>query len=239
MADAFLRVMSGPRRGSSVPLREDRPLLIGRVRGDLLLEDALVSGAHCRIVHRQGRYVIQDLGSTNGTLVDGRRVQDHVLRPGSEISVGNTRLMVFGQEEQARTPTGEDSTDRGAAWLLEAEVRSADDDADLPEIGQGLQLPKGFRGSITVIAGPDQGQRYPMGQGTLTIGRKQGEIPLADVEISRRHAYLEVFGRDVVFLRDADSTNGTYHNGVRARFARVVPGDTIGCGKSMLRFEVR
>lgn len=234
----FLRVVTGARQGLSVPLQPDQPLLIGRSRGDLVLDDPLVSGAHCRIVTRNGRFVLQDLGSTNGTTVDGRMVQDTVLRAGAEIVVGNTRLLVFAAGEEEAQEPAESSAD--IAWLLDDELVALEDlpslkPADL--IGQGLRLPPGLGASIAVVAGPDAGQTWRLSRGTVTIGRRQGEVPLEDGEVSRRHAFIEIFSADMIFLRDVSSTNGTYHNGRRIQVSRLRSGDTIGCGKSVMRFS--
>jgi pSer/pThr/pTyr-binding forkhead associated (FHA) protein len=63
-------------------------------------------------------------------------------------------------------------------------------------------------------------------------------VPLSDGEVSRRHAVIEVFGRDMVYLRDLGSTNGTYHNGRRVAVSRLRAGDTIGTGKTVLKLHV-
>ena len=76
----------GIQRGLLLEVEVDR----GRKRGDLLLDDPLVSSTHAQILPRDDAWVIQDLGSTNGTLVDGRLVREVVLRPGAEIAIGNT-----------------------------------------------------------------------------------------------------------------------------------------------------
>lgn len=229
MAKAFLRVVSGARQGLSVPLREEQPLVIGRVRGDVRLDDALISSAHCRIVFRNGHFVLQDLGSTNGTTVDGRRIQDVVLRPGSEIVLGNTKLLVFGAEED-EVP-GDDRD--GVAWLLDAEKLELPPEAEA--LSQALQLPPGLAPRLRVLAGPDKGHDFEIPSGTVSIGRGQGEVPLSDPEVSRRHVFLEAFGGSMIFLRDLGSTNGTYHNGRRVQVSRVRVGDTIGCGKTVMR----
>lgn len=230
MARAFLRVVSGAKQGLSIPLREDQALLVGRVRGDVRLDDPLVSQAHCRVVYRNGHFVLQDLGSTNGTVVDGRRIQDVVLRPGSEILVGSTRLLVFGAEEEV-APAVEDERDV-VAWLLDDE--KADD--TLPMLAPGLALAERFDARLRALAGPDKGREFPVTHGTAGVGRGLGEIPLSDPEISRRHAVVEVYGPSSVFLRDLGSTNGTYHNGRRIQVSRLRPGDTVGCGKTVMKF---
>lgn len=230
MAKAFLRVVSGPKMGHSIPLRDDQPLLIGRVRGDLRLEDPLVSGAHCRVSYRNGHYVVQDLGSTNGTIVDGRRIQDAVLRPGSEMVIGGTRLLVFGAEEEATGP--EPEARDAVAWLLDDDRPEADLVDELPA---DLLPTTALALNLRVLAGPDKGRDYPLVEGSCSLGRGTGTVPLSDPEVSRRHALVEVYGPSTIFLRDLGSTNGTYHNGRKVSVSRLRPGDTLGCGKSVMK----
>ncbi|MDW8247535.1 MAG: FHA domain-containing protein, partial [Sandaracinaceae bacterium] len=59
--------------------------------------DLGVSKEHCHIVLINGRYVLRDLGSLNGTYVNGERVQERVLEPGDEIVVGSTRILFDGE----------------------------------------------------------------------------------------------------------------------------------------------
>jgi pSer/pThr/pTyr-binding forkhead associated (FHA) protein len=83
-----------------VSLVLDRPVLtIGRgARSDLVLVDSRVSRGHARIRRDRGGTILQDLGSTNGTFLNGQRVRgSHPLRPGDVIRVGRTEL-VFGEQ---------------------------------------------------------------------------------------------------------------------------------------------
>ncbi len=212
-----------------MPLREDESLVIGRVRGDLRLDDPLISGAHCRVVFRNGRYVLQDLGSTNGTMVDGRPVQDVVLRPGAEVVVGNTRLLVFDAESE----TDEEGPGDAVAWLLDEEDPA--DDVPPPAMSSVLRPVEGLALGLRVLAGADRNVTFPLTAGTSTVGRSQGEVPLVDAEVSRKHAVVEIFGRSMVFVRDLGSTNGTYHNGRRVQVSQLSLRDTVGCGKSVMR----
>ena len=95
MADAFIKILGGPRQGLNVPLSLTEPLIVGRKRGDLILNDPLASGKHAKIYPRDNGWFIQDLNSTNGTLVDGRLIREAALRPGVEITIGNTRMALF------------------------------------------------------------------------------------------------------------------------------------------------
>jgi FHA domain len=72
-----------------------RELLVGRHQAcDVVLEDLAVSRRHARLVHRDGTWVIQDLASRNGTLVNGVRVGRTELRPGDRLLLGDTRLLI-------------------------------------------------------------------------------------------------------------------------------------------------
>ncbi len=66
---------------------------IGRSRdNDVHLADERASRRHARIEREQGAFVIVDLGSANGTFVNGRRIARQVLRDGDEIQIGDSRL---------------------------------------------------------------------------------------------------------------------------------------------------
>lgn len=70
-------------------------MLIGRHHGcDVLLGDLSVSRRHARLFFRDGRWIVQDLDSTNGTSVNGSRVGRCELRPGDDISLGNEHLTI-------------------------------------------------------------------------------------------------------------------------------------------------
>ncbi len=74
------------------------PLAIGRdPENDIVLSDRRVSRRHAEIKLRLGRYTLYDLQSTNGTLVNGRRVAEVVLSDGDRIAIGGTE-MVFSAE---------------------------------------------------------------------------------------------------------------------------------------------
>ncbi len=246
MGSAFLQIVAGARQGLNVPLEATAPLVIGRKRGDLILDDPLVSSSHARIVEKDGKWHLQDLGSTNGTLVDGRLVRDVVLRPGAEIGIGGSKLVLYIGED----PAGEDDShgeyvgfsQLDIAWLLDEELvevpQGGDERTPADVIGQDLRLPPGLNASVEVVAGQDVGEIFKFMRGNIGIGRRQGEVPLTDVEVSRHHAVIEVFGREMIFLRDLGSTNGTYHNGRRVGVAKLSDGDTIGTGKTVMKLRV-
>jgi predicted component of type VI protein secretion system len=97
MAALFQFVMrSGPTPGAVYPLEGDQ-LIIGRdaVNG-VAINDAEVSRKHARMTFQGGKYVLEDLGSTNGTFVNGQRlVSSTVLKPGDVVSFGEQIVLMY------------------------------------------------------------------------------------------------------------------------------------------------
>ncbi|MBM3799273.1 MAG: FHA domain-containing protein [Actinobacteria bacterium] len=87
-----LRVVAPKRhKGQQIEIGSD-PLVIGRSENtDLsVADDSFLSNVHARIWIANGAAVVEDLGSTNGTLVNGNRISDVVaLRPGDRVQMGS------------------------------------------------------------------------------------------------------------------------------------------------------
>jgi pSer/pThr/pTyr-binding forkhead associated (FHA) protein len=71
---------------------------IGRTaRADFIVDAALVSRLHCRVSARPGEpLVVEDLGSTNGVLVNGKRVKRGTLDAGDRLTIGRVEFSVSG-----------------------------------------------------------------------------------------------------------------------------------------------
>jgi len=96
-AYSFQLVMqTGPNPGRVYELQQEE-VYIGRdVNNDVVINDAEVSRKHARLILRSGGYVLEDIGSTNGTFVNGERLMGpHMLRPGETITLGEKVRMAF------------------------------------------------------------------------------------------------------------------------------------------------
>ena len=92
---ASLRVTSGPLAGTTVEVKED--LVIGRVDAGLTIDDAEISRRHAIVRRVGGALEIEDLGSSNGTYVDGQRIANPtLLGGGTKLTLGTTELVVQG-----------------------------------------------------------------------------------------------------------------------------------------------
>lgn len=89
-----LSVTRGPGMGLVYEVKASAPTSLGRAKvNDIVLnEDVAVSSEHCRIRPEDGKFVLHDLKSTNGTFVNERRVTRQPLAEGDTIQVGETYL---------------------------------------------------------------------------------------------------------------------------------------------------
>ncbi len=81
---------SAPEKRFELPL----PCTIGRKEGDIILRDRIVSARHAIIREANGKLMIEDLDSTNGSYVNGVEIKAKELFEGEVITIGDTRLRV-------------------------------------------------------------------------------------------------------------------------------------------------
>ncbi|HEV8323201.1 MAG TPA: GGDEF domain-containing protein [Myxococcota bacterium] len=93
---ALLVVLSGPAIGHTYTVGPE-PVLLGRGEGcEVLIPDPGISRQHARVELRADKFFVVDLGSTNGTLVDGVRIKDaEPLREGNRIQLGSRSIIKF------------------------------------------------------------------------------------------------------------------------------------------------
>lgn len=95
-----VRVESGFYQGLEWPL-DRASTVIGRGRNaDLVLSEATISRAHALLGFKGEQPFVQDLGSTNGTLVNGTREQQATLKSGDELRMGRLVLRVIVRSEE-------------------------------------------------------------------------------------------------------------------------------------------
>jgi class 3 adenylate cyclase len=154
------------RRALYVQLRE--PVEVGRECDGILVADAQTSRRHAQLTVRGNDVLVEDLGSTNGTYLDGTRVSAPVLlRPGSVVRVGDTTLELHAETGGDRSTLSPASDGRSTIVAGSAEATGS--------VRPAMATPSGLREtSIDVIAravNNDQVrlQSVEHDQGTITI----------------------------------------------------------------------
>jgi hypothetical protein len=101
-----LRFISGKYQGGEFPIRMNREIIIGRSSDlDMVLVEDMVSRRHAKITSTDHEVYIQDLGSTNGTFVNGEKISRSRLNEGDRILVGTSIMKVVGADERSYSQT--------------------------------------------------------------------------------------------------------------------------------------
>ena len=136
----YLLITAGPGRGQTFELRGE--VHLGRSRtNSVALADGKVSRNHARLDPIRSTYVLTDLGSANGTFVNGVRISQPVrLRDGDLLQAGDTQLVFY-----SHTAVHPPQLDRAAGYLPESPVptvdpKSAPSDLSLP-LAKAVRLP--------------------------------------------------------------------------------------------------
>jgi two-component system, NtrC family, response regulator GlrR len=160
-----LRVISGPDQGTLFRARGDRLVIGVHPRADLVLTDGTVSRFHCEIAIEAERVAVRDLGSKNGTQLDGVSMEKAYARIGSRLRLGQSEVeILLGREpvsielltdRQFGAMVGDSVPMRQAFALLK---KAAESDATLlisGETGTGKELAaEAVHASSSRSAGP-------------------------------------------------------------------------------------
>ncbi len=123
-------ILQGPDKGRRFEL-PDAPALVGRDSRQLPLTDNTVSRRHCELLPAEGEWIARDMGSSNGTYINGARVVEQMkLKAGDQIRVGRT-LMVFGAQPGVSRTSGTNVTlageESGMDSAIMATIPSSED----------------------------------------------------------------------------------------------------------------
>ncbi len=95
----MLRFISGKYQGGEFPIVNDKPIIVGRSSDlDMVLVEDMVSRKHARITMQQDQIWIEDLGSTNGSFVNGEKIKRARLKEGDRVLIGTSILKVIAGE---------------------------------------------------------------------------------------------------------------------------------------------
>jgi len=100
-----LNIGTGSQAGSVIELQSNTPVSIGRSRAMLLFpDDPTMSGLHFELLCDEQKVALRNHSRTNGTYVNGQRVEESMLRSGDVIMAGATRFTLAANDEYAPSP---------------------------------------------------------------------------------------------------------------------------------------
>jgi pSer/pThr/pTyr-binding forkhead associated (FHA) protein len=179
---------------------------VGRLNADVLLSDPSVSRSHARITVQNGTVTIEDVGSTNGTFVNGQKLTPQMPVPlvnGAEITFGGTKLTLRMPGAAPAQLAVEPALDAAAPVTQTLTVTVEEEVAGAPQAEVEAEV-------VAYWCSDDGTMRIPLSPGMYTIGRRpSNHIVIPDPYVSGNHAILLV-EPDVVNIEDVGSTNGTF-----------------------------
>jgi pSer/pThr/pTyr-binding forkhead associated (FHA) protein len=204
--------------GREHPLRPGTTV-VGR-EGDLLLNDGRASRRHAQIIQTDGGVAVEDLGSTNGTKVNGQRLapgERRTLNGGDKVSFGGIEMQLSLPGQKGGNTTQVFGSNKTAAI-------SAPPAKEVPPaklVGEGMSIP--LRAGVNVF------------------GRKaESDVQISDPYVSGRHGTIEI-ADDGVYITDIGSSNGTMLNDAKLvpnMRTQVQPDDVIKLGSKEFRVEL-
>ncbi|MEU6300803.1 FHA domain-containing protein [Streptomyces erythrochromogenes] len=228
--------------GRTWTLDPSRSYSLGRdPQGDVVIDDARVSWRHATIAWNGQGWGLEDHGSTNGTYVQGARVQQTALVPGTPVHLGNAtdgpRLNLSAAaapqpavaqqhaQQAQQTPAQAYAQPQAAAYQAPQQPQQAwnqqqhqpqQPQAHLPQQQGGGAAPRQAQGGAPHYAGdrsPTTFHQLSLGH-VMRIGRAlENELVVSDLQVSRHHAEFHSMPGGRFEIRDLGSHNGTYVNG--------------------------
>lgn len=211
---------------------------IGRQDTDVLLSHPTVSRRHAQITFEESGCLLEDVGSTNGTMLNGRQLGQNEsvnLSDGDEIVFGSVRLLfkyplASGKELAAEIEDGSAQPEEPAA-----------EEQEIGEVGEVQEAePESAPAAVVARLVARTGEVYLIKEGENRIGRRpDNDIVLADPYVSGSHAVITAADGKII-ITDVGSTNGTTAAGeklVPNEPRTVSIGDEIVVGQIVLTLE--
>lgn len=229
------------RQQSRIMLPLDKAVVtLGRRQADILIDDPRASGSHAEIRLEGKKHKLLDLNSTNGTLVNQKKVKEVILSDQDIIEIGSTVLCYFADVRDFHGEAEEMThSQKRAAPSPESRVADFQEVSRVTEWSTTSKKIPLYPIRLEVIQGESSGLAQDYQKIQVTIGRIGCDFVLSDKDLSRKHCLIEMLSRSSVFLKDLNSTNGTYLNGDAVSVSRLQDGDLIGIGSSIIKFQLK
>lgn len=218
--------------GAPVPLGKPAQVIGRNLDCDIAIACKTVSGRHCELRFRDGGWWVRDLGSKNGTAVNGVKKEEQRVGPNDVLSIGRQRFILsFQAAEPQPSPAAADEDVEALALKFlsagdEPEPTPAESSEPAPAVrSQGAQTTLGH---LVPCGG---GDTIPLLRSELVIGRHPDcDICLRFPSVSAKHCKL-IFEEGYWYAQDLQSRNGTWVDGTRCLKKCLLPQSVLALAR--------
>lgn len=164
-----------------IPLNKERLTIGRRPLNDIQIDNLAISGEHATIVTILNDSFLEDLNSTNGTLVNGQPIKKHVLKNNDVIELGKYKLKFMAEEPLGFTDNAPVFRAAGVPTYPEPERTFADTQIMIQR-PQAAPAPTPPRATIRLLNGPNAGKVLELEKSLTTLGKPGVQVAV----ISRR-----------------------------------------------------
>lgn len=188
--------------------------IVGR-EGDVMLADPKISRRHAQILSGDDGFFVEDLGSTNGTELNGKKLSQGDKQPlgqGDKVSFGGVELTLSmpGQAGATEMLSPNRTAMISAPPIKDEGTKEVGDAGPQAGTASSEAAHATFEPAAFLVV---DGEEKPLKAGLNTFGRKpENDVQIADPYVSGKHGTIDV-REDGLFLTDIGSTNGTIFNG--------------------------
>lgn len=198
--------------------RDQEPITVGRREGATIkVHNPSVSGKHCTVGWKDEEIEVRDLGSSNGTFINGERIRRGTLNDGDVLRCGRFEMRMSFVEHKD---------------VAQAEYEEWGDDWGDDELDPGQpNYYVVFRDNRNQLTAVMMGER----EKRLAVGSKGCEINIENRSVEAEHCELE-WDDGVLIVKDLDSQSGTFVNDEQVEGDETLRnGDVIVVGRARLR----
>jgi len=213
-------------------------LAVGRKSdNDIVIDNPAVSGHHCRISVQGGTYFVEDLDSTNGTFVNGKRIKKSGLHHNDVVGVAKHALVFLEDAPSAETPA-EPTAD--ATMMLSPQKQAELVAASAASAKTGAKERSGWLRVLKGAVGPSEYQLKGMSTYIGKSDRVQIMIKGSGLFGSAPEVAASIHRKPEGYVLVAVADGYPVVNGARIKGAVALnEGDLIACGATTMQFELR
>jgi pSer/pThr/pTyr-binding forkhead associated (FHA) protein len=174
-----LRFISGKYQGGEYPLPANREIVVGRSSElDMVLVEDMVSRRHAKIIVSDDQIVIQDLGSTNGTFVNGEKIKRAKLNEGDRILIGTSIIKLVAADPASAGASLQKMEQQARSRATQPRTMSGSiDEVPLPDLMQLFSTSK--KSGVLVVRTDDAEGKIFLEKGAIVFSsvNDQEEVP--------------------------------------------------------------